>query len=336
MSKIIYSGLQGLQRELSSAAWQGARYVIIVDENTLEHCLPLLVGQVEPLQEASFIEVPVGEEAKSLEVAAQVWQTLMDDGADTHTAVVNLGGGCVSDLGGFVAATYKRGLRYINVPTSLLAMTDAAIGGKTALNFGNVKNSLGYFYLPTLTCIDTAFLATLPDNEVLNGEMEMVKTAAVTDPYLYKRLIATNAPLPTFVKEVAGIKAHVVKVDPKDRSVRRILNFGHTFGHAIELHSGYPHGVAVGIGMLAAMYLSVKKTGLAEHIYNDYRTWLTGMVDLPHYTLKDIEQMLPLMHHDKKNADGNIRCVLLQEIGAPMIDVPVSDNEVRDTMLKLK
>ena len=335
MLKIIYSGLQGLQRELAADAWSGARYVIIVDENTLEHCLPLLVAQIEPLQEASFIEVPVGEEAKSLEVATQVWQTLMDDGADTGTVVVNLGGGCVSDLGSFVAATYKRGLRYINVPTSLLAMVDAAIGGKTAVNFGGVKNSLGHFYQPTLTCIDTDFLATLPDNETLNGEMEMVKTAAVTDPMLYKKLLKNNAsPLP-FVKEVASIKAHVVKVDPQDHNVRRILNFGHTFGHAIELHSGYPHGVAVGIGMLAAMYLSVRKTGLQEHIYNEYREWLTGKVSLPHYTLKEIESMLPLMHHDKKNAGGDLRCVLLQELGTPMIDVTVSDNEVRDTLLKL-
>ena len=334
-NKIIYSGLHGLTRELAGSAWEQARYVIIVDENTFTHCLPRLVSQVEALQEASFIEVPVGEEAKNLEVAAQVWQTLMEDSADRNTVIVNLGGGCVSDLGGYVAATYKRGIRYINVPTSLLAMVDAAIGGKTALNFGGVKNSLGHFYQPSLTCIDTAFLATLPDNELLNGTMEMVKTAAVTDPDLYKKLITPHSSLRTHVKEVARLKARVVKADPYDHSIRHILNFGHTFGHAIEVHSSLPHGVAVGIGMQVAMYLSVKKTGLPENIYNEYKTWLREQVTVPRYNLKDIESMLPLMRNDKKNAGGETRCVLLQELGAAMIDVPVSDNEVRDALLQL-
>lgn len=329
-----------MNRELASSQWQDARYTILVDENTFQHYLPLLIGSVEALQEAEFIEVPVGEECKSLEVAEQVWQTLLEGEADRKAALVNLGGGSICDLGGFVAAGYKRGIRHINIPTTLLGMVDAAIGGKTAVDFGGVKNSIGHFYPAALTVIETAFLETLPQEEILSGEMEMVKTAAVTDPALFHQLLSTSHfPLST-VKEVARIKARVVKTDPYDHGIRKILNFGHTFGHAIEVYRGLPHGLAVGIGMKAAMYLSVRKLGLAEEVYYAYFQWINKILStthypLPTYNLKDIEAMLPLMHQDKKNADGAIRCVLLQELGAAVIDVEVSDNEIRDTLLSI-
>lgn len=339
-SKILYGGLRALGRELAKEEWRDAKYTILLDENTFQHCLPLLISQVEALQEAEFIEVPVGEECKSLEVAAQVWQTLMEGEADRNALVVNLGGGCVCDLGGYVAAGYKRGIRYINVPTTLLSMVDAAIGGKTAINFGGVKNSIGHFYPSALTVTDPAFLDTLPQEELLNGRMEMVKTAAVTDPELFQQLLTDYRLSITAIKEVARIKARVVKADPYDHSIRKILNFGHTFGHAIEIYRNVPHGIAVGIGMKAAMYLSVKKTGLSEEIYKAYSQWLKKQLvsinsHLLSFNLKEIESMLPLMRQDKKNASGTIRCVLLQDLGAAMIDVEVSDNEIRDAMLRL-
>ena len=340
-SKILYGGLRALERELAEEEWQDARYTILLDENTFQHCLPRLISSVEALQEAEFVEVPVGEECKSLEVAAQVWQTLLEGGVDRQSVVVNLGGGCVCDLGGFVAAGYKRGIRYVNVPTTLLAMVDASIGGKTAVNFGGVKNSLGYFYTPSLTVMEPAFLETLPQEELLCGRMEMVKTAAVTDPVLFGRLIADGQITTAAVKEVARMKARVVKADPYDHGIRKILNFGHTFGHAIEVYRGLPHGIAVGIGMRAAMYLSTRKVGLAEEAYTSYSQWLGAVlsdfnIPLPTFSLKDIEQMLPLMHQDKKNAAGEVRCVLLQEPGAAIIEVEVSDHEIRDTLLHLR
>ena len=339
-SKILYGGLRALQRELTQERWQGAKFTILLDENTFQHCLPLLISQVEALREAEFIEVPVGEECKSLEIAAQVWQTLMEGEADRNAVIVNLGGGCVCDLGGFVAAGYKRGICYINVPTTLLSMVDASIGGKTAINFGGVKNSIGHFYPSTLTVIDPVFLDTLPQEEMLNGKMEMVKTAAVTDPTLFHQMLFTfHFPFST-IKDITRIKSRVVKADPYDHSIRKILNFGHTFGHTIEVYRGLPHGIAVGIGMKAAMYLSTKKVGLSEEVYKLYSQWLKEQLlstnsHLLSFNLKEIEQMLPLMHQDKKNADGNIRCVLLQEPGASIIDVEVSDNEIRDALLRL-
>ena len=341
--KILYGGLRALDRELKKEYWHDTRYTILLDENTFQHCLPQLVTHVEALQEAEFIEVPVGEECKSLEVAAQVWQTLLEEGADRQHVVVNLGGGSICDLGGFVAAGYKRGIRHINVPTTLLGMVDAAIGGKTAIDFGGVKNSIGHFYPAALTVLEPSFLDTLPQQELLNGEMEMIKTAAVTAPQLFGQLLEDTFHFSLFtfhLKEVARIKSRVVKADPYDHGIRKILNFGHTFGHAIEVYRGLPHGIAVGIGMKAAMYLSTKKLGLQEEVYTTYSHWLkeqlsTAHCPLPTFNLKDIETMLTLMHQDKKNAAGTLRCVLLQELGAAVIDVEVSDHEVRDTVLKL-
>ena len=338
--RILFGGLAALDRELKKELWQGCRYTILVDENTFQCCLPRLVSKVEALQEADFIEVPVGEECKTLEVAAQVWQTLLEGEVDRDAVLVCLGGGTVCDLGGFVAAGYKRGIRHINVPTTVLAMADAAIGGKTAIDFGGVKNSIGHFYPAILTVIEPAFKETLSPVEILCGQFEMLKTALVTDEGLCTQLMGDDCLLDRWIKEVARIKQRVVKVDPYDHSIRRILNFGHTFGHAIEVYCGLPHGIAVGIGMKAAMYLSVKKVGLQEENYNAYSQWLKATLEhfnfqLSTFNLKDIEQMLPLMHHDKKNAEGTIRCVLLKGIGLPIIDVDISDHEVRDALLKV-
>lgn len=333
--KILYGGLVSLSRELKREEWRNAKYTIILDENTFQHCLPELITRVEALQEAEFVEVPNGEECKSLEVATQVWQTLIEGGADRNSVIVNLGGGSICDLGGYVAAGYKRGIRHINVPTTLLAMVDAAIGGKTAIDFGGIKNSIGHFYPSAVTVLEPSLLSSLSAEQITCGHMEMVKTAAVCNPELYHQLTTQQTITADAIKAVCRLKSRIVAADPYDHSIRRILNFGHTFGHAIEIHSSLPHGIAVGIGMVAAMYLSTRKTGLDTSVYNTYYQWLAQQIDIPRYTLRDIEQMLPLMRQDKKNADGELRCVLLQELGAAMIDVPVSDNEVRDTLLKL-
>ena len=334
-SKYLRRGLSALQRELEQGPLADSRYFILVDENTLNCCLPVLIGTLSALENAEFIEVPVGEECKSIEVATQVWQTLMESGADRHTVLLCLGGGCVCDLGGFVAATYMRGMPLVMVPTTLLAMVDAAIGGKCALNMNEVKNVVGTFYQPDVICIEPAFLHTLPDEETLSGYMEMVKTAAVGSPELFHTLLTVETAERRTINEVTKIKQKIVSLDPFDHGIRHILNFGHTFGHAVEMYSHLPHGIAVGVGMTLAMYLSVQKTGLDKEVYTTYKQWVGQKIALPHYSLRDAEAMLQLMHHDKKNQDGKLLCVLLKELGCVMIDVEVNDNEVRDAFLRL-
>lgn len=340
------SSLARLNRVLAGKAFDNARFFILVDENTYTHCLPRLISYVDRLQQAEFMEVPVGEECKDIAIATQLWQTLLESNADRQTILVNIGGGCITDLGGFVAAGYKRGIRYINIPTTLIGMVDAAIGGKTALNLNGSKNQVGFFHQPEIICIEPAFLNTLPDSEVLNGVFEMLKTFLIGDPVQYDRLCqmllnGTFEIIPDMIASCAEIKTAIVKQDPRDLGIRRILNLGHTFGHAIEAYSHHngqtplAHGKAVGIGLICALYLSVRKLGLDPAILDRYRTVTTKLVSLPHYTLRDTEGILSYMRQDKKNANNDILCVLLQNLSAPVIDLPIQENEIRDALLKI-
>ncbi len=340
------SSLSRLNRMLNGKDFEHARFFILVDENTYNHCLAPLISRVERLQEAEFLEVPVGEECKDPAIAQQLWETLLESGADKDTVLVNLGGGCVSDLGGFVAAGYKRGIRYINIPTTLIGMVDAAIGGKTAVNLGGSKNQVGFFQLPEIVCIEPSFLDTLPGVELINGLFEMLKTFLIAHPEQYQALCdmllsGTLEVKPDMIAACVEIKNAVVKVDPKDQSIRHILNLGHTFGHAIEAFSHQAgrkplgHGMAVGVGLICALYLSVQKLGLPQEHLDHYRQVAAKLLQLPHYSLKETEKILTYMRQDKKNAEGQIRCVLLQELGAPVIDLAVDENEIRDALLKI-
>ena len=339
------SSLSRLSRTLAGKAYRNARYFILVDENTYNHCLARLVSKVAPLQEAEFMEVPVGEECKDIAIATQLWETLLESGADRDSVLVNLGGGCVTDLGGFVASGYHRGIRYINIPTTLIGMVDAAIGGKTAINLDGFKNQIGFFNPPDIVCIEPAFLDTLPDKELFSGTFEMLKTFMIGDPEQYQQLCdmllgGSLEMQPDMIARCAEIKGAVVKKDPQDKDIRHILNLGHTFGHGIEAYSHqtekpYSHGEAVGIGMICALYLSVKKLGLPQALFDNYRKVAGKMVALPHYSLKETEEILTYMRRDKKNAEGEIRCVLLQEPGAPVIDLAVDEKEIRDALLKI-
>ena len=340
------SSLSRLNRMLAGKQYADSRFFILVDENTYNHCLVPVVSRVSRLQEAEFLEVPVGEECKDLAIAQQLWESLLESEADKNTVLVNLGGGCVSDLGGFVAAGFKRGINYINIPTTLIGMVDAAIGGKTAVNLGGSKNQVGFFYQPAITCIDPIFLNSLPDEELFNGVFEMLKTFLIGNPEQYKTLVdmllcGTLEVTADMIASCAEIKSAVVKADPKDQGIRHILNLGHTFGHAIESFShqegqqSLGHGMAVGVGLVCTLYLSVKKLGLAAEHLDRYRQVAAKLMRLPHYSLKDTEDILAFMRQDKKNAEGDIRCVLLQEIGAPVIDITVDENEIRDSLLKI-
>lgn len=331
-----------LERLLGSKTYDGARFFIVLDENTYQYCLPALITQVSALETAEFFEVPAGEECKSLEVAAQLWGALLEAGADRNSVIVNLGGGSICDLGGFVAAAYKRGIRHVNIPTTLLAMVDAAIGGKTAVDLEGAKNPVGFFHQPEAVCIHLPFLATLAEADYTDGLFEMAKTLMLSAPYALEAFYSAHGreAQEPFVKDCAEFKAAVANADPTERSMRKILNLGHTFGHGIESHfieSQRPisHGRAVALGLWCALYLSVQKLGLAAEVLEHYAAWMRQQTVVPHITLKDTEGILRYMRQDKKNSDGLIMSVLLQEPGVPVIDVALNENEVRDALLKL-
>lgn len=352
-TKYIYpsriSSLVKLNRLLLGKDYVDSKKFIMVDANTYENCIPTLISRVSALEGASFFEVPVGEEAKSVEVAVQLWQALVESEADRDSVIINLGGGCVSDIGGFVAAGYKRGIRYINVPTSLLAMVDASMGGKTAVNIEGVKNQVGFFHQPEAVCFFPAFLETLPEEELVSGLFEMVKTLMLFDAGSYNTLLQLltssdsemdDSTLGEYISQCAEFKRSVVAHDPYEKSVRKILNFGHTFGHAIESYSSeqgkqLPHGMAVGIGIACELYLSHKKLRMSVEEYNKFHCLLDSLVGIPKYKLRDAETILNYMRNDKKSRDGVIMCTLLREIGLPVIDVSINENEVRDTLLSI-
>lgn len=355
------SSLSKLNRMLSGQDYNASKFFIIVDENSYNHCLPTLIANVSVLENAEFFEVPVGEEAKSLDVAYQLWTSLLESGADRQSVIINLGGGCVCDIGGFVAAGYQRGIRYFNIPTTLLCIVDAAIGGKTAINLDYTKNQVGFFWHPEAVCIHPDFLLTLPDDEYLNGFFEVVKTMYLSDyDFLYMALHhdeqttidanneknrSTNIDNHALINlntliHCATFKHSVVNADPTEHSVRKMLNFGHTFGHGIESFAhekGIPmkHGIAVGIGMACELYLSVKKLGFSKKLFTEYCDEILSLIEVPRITLADTESILNYMRHDKKNCEDLILCVLLQDVGIPVVDVAISENEIRDTLLRI-
>jgi 3-dehydroquinate synthase len=330
-----------LQGWLTDAA-DGARRFILGDNNTLEHCLPELLAHVPALTEAEIIQVRHGESSKDIEVCRALWGHLAELAADRHTVMVNLGGGVVTDLGGFVSATYKRGIRFVNVPTSLMGMVDAAIGGKTAVDLNGVKNLVGAFAEPVSVHVHPGFLRTLGKRELLNGIAEMVKHGLVRDADHWNAL--RRAPLhdldalSPLILRSAAIKAEVVTADPKEAGPRKLLNFGHTIGHALEAFAlenpgrSLLHGEAVAIGMICATWLSWRFGLLDRDHMNAVEEHLLGLY--PHFALhaSDHHRVIELMRNDKKNAGDGFRFTLLTGIGSARVDVPVNAAQAADAL----
>ena len=272
--------LQSLNISLGEFRPVPSKIFILVDENTRFHCLPELLSRSTFLTHAAILEIPSGEEHKSIETAVHLWKDLMQNCAGRHSLLVNLGGGVISDLGGFVASTYHRGIPYVNIPTTLMAQVDAAIGGKTGLNIGGVKNQAGTLCLPKAVFICNGFLKTLEKTDIANGFAEIIKYALIGDPVMWdkiKRLPLNDllfkmpsgdAVLTELTERSIKIKHDIVEQDFREKNVRKVLNFGHTFGHALETlsmrdgNTPLSHGQAVAMGMLFEGRLSFKLTGL--------------------------------------------------------------------------
>ncbi|WP_226064453.1 3-dehydroquinate synthase [Kaistella polysaccharea] len=303
--------------------------LILVDENTHEHCLPVLLGNLETEIPFEILEIEAGEEMKTLETAAQLWEILTDFKTDRKALMINLGGGVITDLGGFISSTYKRGIPFINIPTTLLGMCDASIGGKTGIDHQYLKNIIGTFSEPEHIFVFPDFLKTLPFGELRSGFAEMLKHGLIADKKHWKDLqnmtALTAENIFPFIETSMKIKQNVVKIDFREENIRKTLNFGHTVGHAIEslfLKKNTPilHGEAVAMGMICETQISLLENLLSP---NDTEEIIEGIRRFfPKLTISDFteEEILGLMNNDKKNEGGKINFSLLTSIGISVFD----------------
>jgi 3-dehydroquinate synthase len=284
---------------------------VLVDKNTLQHCVPFLKTALNSITYHLFSIEP-GEESKNLETCNDIWKWLISHNADRHSLLVSLGGGVVTDIGGFCAGTFMRGMPFLHIPTSLLGMADAAIGGKQGIDFHGFKNYIGIIEQPLLIWIDPHFLLTLDKKELKSGFAEVVKHALIKDVSLFKYIensVGIEAiEWGSILRKSALIKSSIVITDPMEKGIRKALNFGHTIGHAFESHclrSGFPlaHGEAVAIGMLAETFISCQLMGLSE-----------STDDIYHLSMKD-----------KKKVGSAIGFTLLDHIGSAVINQPVEE-----------
>ena len=326
------SGYEALNHLIQASTY--SKIFIIVDSNTEEHCLSVVLSALGTSTAIEVIEITPGEENKTIETCSGVWDALADLNADRKGLVINVGGGVVTDLGGFVASTFKRGMDFINIPTSLLAMVDASVGGKTGVDLGNLKNLIGVINNPQLVLIDTGFLATLPKVEMRSGLAEMYKHGLIASEDYWQQLsdlsAMTTENLNKLIYDSILIKNQVVLKDPTEQSIRKTLNYGHTLGHAIESYclphtdlKTLLHGEAIAIGMILESYISTKITGLPQTQFGQINSVLSEMYDPVHFTKNDIDHIIELLKHDKKNANGKVKFVLLERIGKGAIDQEV-------------
>ncbi|MCC6690576.1 MAG: 3-dehydroquinate synthase, partial [Bacteroidia bacterium] len=261
--------LKQLSNQLKKTEYKKSIFFILVDQNTIVHCLPYLIAEVKSLKNAEIIEIESGEQNKNIKVCIELWKVLGEYQANRKSVIINLGGGVICDIGGFVASTFKRGIEFINIPTTLLAQVDASVGGKTGIDFNNFKNEIGVFNNPSAVIVNPYFLKTLSKKEYLSGFAEIIKHALIADLAYWEKILKTELSdevgIAELVKQSIAIKRKVVESDPHEKGLRKILNFGHTIGHALESYflekneSIVLHGEAVAAGMICEAYLSFRK-----------------------------------------------------------------------------
>lgn len=337
---VTYSNQVGAALDRALASTDCFGLFVIADTNTARLVLP---RDSEWLHQATPIVIPAGDEHKTLDTLASVWQALSDGGATRHSVVVNVGGGMVCDLGGFAAATFKRGIRFINIPTTLLAAVDAAVGGKTGINFNGLKNEIGAFAPANEVIISTCFLDTLPRQELRSGYAEMIKHAMLSGAQDFADVVSyepsTDEPdhLLQLLETSVAVKQRIVEQDPTEQGLRRTLNLGHTVGHALEslaLQQGrtVPHGYAVAWGLVTEAVLSHMLLQFPSSDLHRLGTYVREHYGTPGITCDDYPALLELMRHDKKSRQGEINCTLLRHIGDPVIDNPITDDDIKTAL----
>lgn len=306
---------------------------ILVDENTFEHCYPKFIPLLETDKRIEIIEIESGEINKNLDTCSGVWNALTELNADRNSLLITLGGGVITDLGGFVAATYKRGIDFVNIPTTLLSMVDASVGGKTGVDLGVLKNQIGLFVNPQAVIIDEDFLATLNDRESRSGIAEIIKYGLTYDTDLIDSLKTfEKSNINKIIRRSIEIKNEIVLKDPKEKGLRKVLNFGHTLGHAIESYfldnnkkSNLTHGEAIAIGMVCESYLSHKVLQLSKEKVMIVKNMIDVMYEKVVIDVSDYDPIFDLLKHDKKNSNGQVNFVLLNDFEDFKLDCKISN-----------
>ena len=315
---------------------------VLCDETTERLCLPV-ISDFECMKAAQCITIPATDSHKTLGSLSHVWSELQRMGATRHSLMVNLGGGMVTDLGGFAASTFKRGIPYINIPTTLLSMVDASVGGKTGINFGGLKNEIGVFNNARSVILDTTFLRTMDHENICSGYAEMLKHGLINNEAMWAELLNFDLDsldnldiLGRMVAESVAVKQRIVTEDPTEQGIRKALNLGHTAGHAFESlaleRKPVLHGYAVAWGMIVELYLSVVKTGFPQDKMRQTVAFIKENYGRMNISCDDYPHLIELMHHDKKNQGNNINFTLLGGIGYIRINQTATEEEIKDAL----
>ena len=318
---------------------------VLCDETTERLCLPV-ISDFECMRGAQLITIPATDTHKTLESLSHVWSELQRMGATRHSLMVNLGGGMVTDLGGFAASTFKRGIPYINIPTTLLSMVDASVGGKTGINFGGLKNEIGVFNNARSVILDTTFLRTMDHENICSGYAEMLKHGLINNEKMWAELLIFNLEsldnlehldiLGRMVAESVAVKQRIVTEDPTEQGIRKALNLGHTAGHAFESlaleRKPVLHGYAVAWGMIVELYLCCVKTNFPQDKMRQTVAFIKENYGRMAITCDDYPHLIELMHHDKKNQGNSINFTLLGGIGDIRINQTATEEEIKDAL----
>lgn len=317
------------------------RIFVLVDETTNKLCWALVKDYL-CLKDAQTIVIGATDRRKNLDTLVHVWESLQQGKATRHSLLINLGGGMVTDLGGFAASTYKRGINFINVPTTLLAMVDASVGGKTGINFGGLKNEIGVFNDAEFVLLDTNWLRTLDEANIRSGYAEMLKHGLIADETMWAELINFNLAQPNLLQlasmlnKSVRIKERIVTEDPHEKGIRKALNLGHTFGHAFESwamkRQPVLHGYAVAFGLIAELYLATTQTDFPTERMRQTVNFIRAYYGSLPITCNDYPELIELMHHDKKNRGNEINVTLLGGIGDIRIDQTITEEDIKEAL----
>lgn len=313
---------------------------ILVDTNSMEHCFPKFIPQLQTDKRIEVIEIEAGEIYKNLETCSGVWEALTELDADRKSLLITLGGGVITDLGGFVASAYKRGIDFVNIPTTLLSMVDASVGGKTGVDLGVLKNQIGVFANPEMVIVDVDYLDTLSEREMLSGMAEVIKYGVTYDVKLldevkYFNHLKNN----NLIHRSIEVKNEVVLGDPKEKGLRKILNYGHTLGHAIESYflesedkESLTHGEAIAIGMVCEAYLSEKLLNLPKEKTQELKSLVESIYPKVAILQEDYAAIMDLLKHDKKNVGGQVNFVLLNNFEDFKLDCTASEDLIVESL----